>query len=212
MLIAVEGIDGAGKNTLVTAVRKQLEERGISTTSMGFPAYGLTLFADLADDALHGKLGDTPESAWAMALLFALDRRDRREAIVTAMSDYDVVILDRYVASNAAYSWARTQDRDIVDWIESTEFGKFELPLPDVQVSLGTSVELAAERAQHREANDESRTRDVYERDSTLQTRTSEAYCAFAEEGWVSPWLVSSGDAHELVQWIVDNYQPAGSQ
>lgn len=205
MLIAVEGIDGAGKNTLVTAVRQQLEEHGVSTTSMGFPAYGQTLYADLADDALHGRLGDTAQSAWGMALLFALDRRERREAIVEAISAFDVVILDRYVASNAAYSWARTQSREIVDWIQTTEFEKFDLPLPDVQVYLGTSVQLAAERAEHREANDVSRTRDVYERDASLQDRTSAAYQSFAAENWASPWLVSNGNSDELTQWIVDS-------
>ena len=143
MIVAIEGIDGAGKNTLVGAVETALADEGVSVARLGFPAYGLTPFADFADDALHGRLGDVAESAWAMALLFALDRRDRREAIAAAAESHDVLMLDRYVASNAAYSWARTGDRAIVDWVREQEFGVHGLPVPDLQVHLGTAVDEA---------------------------------------------------------------------
>ncbi|MCG7245575.1 dTMP kinase [Corynebacterium sp. MSK032] len=204
MIIAVEGIDGAGKNTLVTAVTNQLRSQGHSVSSMTFPAYRQTIFADFADQALHGQLGDTADSAWAMALLFALDRKERREAIVDAVRENDVLIIDRYVASNAAYSLARTQDPAIVGWIEKTEFGDFQLPLPDVQVCLATSVGVAADRARKREASDVQRTRDAYEKDSGLQERTLAAYQKFAEGSWQSPWLMLTGDdgADRLVEWI----------
>ncbi|KAA0879011.1 dTMP kinase [Corynebacterium amycolatum] len=204
LIIAVEGIDGAGKNTLVTAVTNQLRSQGHSVSSMTFPAYRQTIFADFADQALHGQLGDTADSAWAMALLFALDRKERREAIVDAARENDVLIIDRYVASNAAYSLARTQDPVIVEWIEKTEFGDFQLPLPDVQVCLATSVGVAADRARKREASDVQRTRDAYEKDSGLQERTLAAYQKFAEGSWQSPWLMLTGDdgADRLVEWI----------
>lgn len=204
MIIAVEGIDGAGKNTLVTAVTNQLRSQGHSVSSMTFPAYRQTIFADFADQALHGQLGDTADSTWAMALLFALDRKERRQAIVDAARENDVLIIDRYVASNAAYSLARTQNPAIVEWIEKTEFEDFQLPLPDVQVCLATSVGVAADRARKREASDVQRTRDAYEKDSGLQERTLVAYQMFAEGSWQSPWLMLTGDdgADRLVEWI----------
>ncbi|STB95076.1 thymidylate kinase [Corynebacterium amycolatum] len=204
LIIAVEGIDGAGKNTLVTAVTNQLRSQGHSVSSMTFPAYRQTIFADFADQALHGQLGDTADSAWAMALLFALDRKERRQAIVDAARENDVLIIDRYVASNAAYSLARTQDPAIVEWIEKTEFGDFQLPLPDVQVCLATSVGVAADRARNREASDMQRTRDTYEKDAGLQERTLAAYQKFAGGSWQSPWLMLTGDdgADRLVEWI----------
>ncbi len=205
MIVAIEGIDGAGKNTLVGAVETALADEGVSVARLGFPAYGLTPFADFADDALHGRLGDVAESAWAMALLFALDRRDRREAIVAAAESHDVLMLDRYVASNAAYSWARTGDRAIVDWVREQEFGVHGLPVPDLQVHLGTAVDEAARRARHRESVDSSRTRDAYERDGGLQDRTYRAYADLAAEGWASPWLRSEGDAGELVTRTLDS-------
>lgn len=209
MIIAIEGIDGAGKNTLVTALTDSLRARGLIVEKMTFPAYRQTIFADFADQALHGQLGDTAESAWAMALLFALDRKDRREAIAQAERDSDILIIDRYVASNAAYSFARTGDRAIVDWIERTEFSEFGLPTPDLQVCLATPVEVAADRARSRERSDASRVCDVYEKDGSLQSRTLSAYSDLAASEWVSPWLFLTGDdgASVLDEWIATNFR-----
>ncbi len=208
MIVAVEGIDGAGKNTLVQASTARLQSQGLTVATFAFPAYGQTLYADLADAALHGRLGDAANSAWGMALLFALDRKERREALVAAAASHDVVIIDRYVASNAAYSRARTGGEDIVTWIEHTEFFSFELPLPDVQVCLDTAVSVAADRAQSREAHDAQRSRDVYERDASLQERTLAAYRELAARNWVSPWLLLDSDAtsaERLSDWIVSS-------
>lgn len=209
MIIAIEGIDGAGKNTLVTALTDSLRARGLIVEKMTFPAYRQTIFADFADQALHGQLGDTAESAWAMALLFALDRKDRRGAIAQAERDSDILIIDRYVASNAAYSFARTGDRAIVDWIERTEFSEFGLPTPDLQVCLATPVEVAADRARSRERSDASRVCDVYEKDGSLQSRTLSAYSDLAASEWVSPWLFLTGDdgASVLDEWIATNFR-----
>lgn len=75
LLVAVEGVDGAGKNTLTRKVSALLESSGKHVSHIAFPRYG-TLHADLAAVALHGEMGDLVESAYAMATLFALDRRE----------------------------------------------------------------------------------------------------------------------------------------
>ncbi|MBV7294815.1 dTMP kinase [Corynebacterium sp. TAE3-ERU12] len=189
MIIAIEGIDGAGKNTLTTQLHDQLTAAGKTVTRLGFPNYGATLFADLADDALHGRLGDTADSAWAMALLFALDRRDSSGALASAVDSHDVVLLDRYVASNVAYTLARTMDSTIIGWLEELEFGRFELPRPQLTVYLEAPVELAAQRAAGREVADAARTRDRYERDADLQSRTAAAYRQLADAQFGGPWI-----------------------
>lgn len=206
MIIAIEGIDGAGKATLTRGVAEELQGRGVGVVKRGFPAYGRTQFADFADDALHGRLGDTVDSAWAMALLFALDRRDLFAA--EPIDNAGVLLLDRYVASNAAYSLARTGDPEIVDWIRRTEFGRFELPKPDLTVYLQAPVHLAASRAQGREAVDDTRRRDAYERDGGLQQRTADAYLRLAEEGFGGTWVIVDADApaEESVAQVLQAY------
>lgn len=195
MIIAVEGIDGAGKNTLVTAVRK---ETGADV--LAFPRYDDSVHASLAADALHGRMGDLTDSAYGMAMLFALDRAGAVDKLRRYRDSRDVLILDRYVASNAAYSWARTRDEGIVDWVAQLEFGRLGLPEPDLQVLLSTDPAEAARRAKWREATDASRARDAYERDGGLQQRTFDAYVALAERSWHSPWVMTDDSAEILAR------------
>ena len=107
MLIVIEGLDGAGKRTLTVGLQRAFEADGRSVTTLAFPRYGQSITADLASEALHGQHGDLASSVYAMATLFALDRAGAMDQIAALRREHDVVILDRYVASNAAYSAAR---------------------------------------------------------------------------------------------------------
>ena len=74
MLIAIEGVDGAGKRTLDDGLRRPSKQAGKSVATLAFPRYGQSVTADIAAEALHGKHGDLASSVYAMAMLFALDR------------------------------------------------------------------------------------------------------------------------------------------
>lgn len=186
VIIAIEGIDGAGKNTLVSALVEKLD-----ATVIGFPRYADSIHAQLAQRALYGQMGDLTDSAYAMATLFALDRYEALPQLRSFVHKPSVLLLDRYVASNAAYSAARTQDAAMVDWVADLEFRQLGLPVPDLQVLLNTPPELAAQRATMREQQDENRVRDRYESDSRLQERTAAMYQSLAEASWVSPWVIA---------------------
>jgi dTMP kinase len=193
VLIAIEGVDGAGKRTLADGLQAVFEAAGKSVASLAFPRYGQSVTADLAAEALHGQHGDLASSVYAMATLFALDRAGAVEQVAELQSDHDVVILDRYVASNAAYSAARLHqqaDGEAVQWVHDVEYGRLHLPVPDWQVLLGVSSELADQRARHRASLDASRERDAYERDAGLQQRTGAVYAGLAAAGWAGRWLV----------------------
>jgi dTMP kinase len=197
VLIAIEGVDGAGKRTLTQGLRATFEADGRSVAQLAFPRYGQSVHADLAAEALRGGHGDLATSVYAMAALFALDRSDAKPEIARLCAGHDVVILDRYVASNAAYSAARLHqgaDGDVVEWVADLEFGRFDMPAPDWQVLLAVPTELAAERARRREAADADRARDAYERDDGLQRRTGAAYAALAAADWCGRWAVAGPD------------------
>jgi dTMP kinase len=198
VLIAIEGVDGAGKRTLTEGLRSSFEAAGRSVAQLAFPRYHHSVHADLASEALHGEHGDLADSAYAMAVLFALDRAGARSDIEGLLASADVVILDRYVASNAAYSAARLHqdvDGDVVEWVRALEFDRFAMPVPDWQLLLAVPTELAAQRARHRAETEADRARDAYERDDGLQRRTSDAYAALAAAEWGGPWLVAGPDA-----------------
>ncbi len=193
MLIAIEGVDGSGKRTLTQGLSKAFRAAGKSVATLAFPRYGRSVIADVAAEALHGEHGDLASSAYAMAMLFALDRAGAVEEIESLGRDHDVVILDRYVASNAAYTAARLREDaagDAVAWVHRLEYQRLRLPPPDRQVLLAVSAELAAQRARHRADNEPGRARDSYERDDELQQRTGAVYAELAAAGWGGRWLV----------------------
>ncbi|OBA57235.1 thymidylate kinase [Mycobacterium sp. 1100029.7] len=197
MLIAIEGVDGSGKRTLTEGLRGAFESAGKSVSTMAFPRYGQSVTADIAAEALHGEHGDLASSVYAMAMLFALDRAGAIEDIAALLRHHDVLILDRYVASNAAYSAARLhQDAagDVVAWVQALEYQRLGLPAPDVQVLLGVSTELAGQRARSRAESDPGRARDSYERDDGLQQRTGAVYAQLAAAHWGGRWLVVDKD------------------
>jgi dTMP kinase len=197
VLIAIEGVDGAGKRTLTTGLRDAFEAADKSVASLAFPRYERSIPADLAAEALRGGHGDLAESVYAMAVLFALDRAGAREEIAELTATHDVVILDRYVASNAAYSAARLQqaaDGEVVEWVRTLEYERLHLPKPDAQVLLAVPAELAAARADSRAAEDAARAKDAYERDDGLQRRTGEVYAALAAAHWCGRWLIAGPD------------------
>jgi dTMP kinase len=149
-LVVIEGLDGAGKRTLADGLVGALTARGAKVAHMQFPRYGIDVHADLIRDALYGRVGDLPDSAYAMAVLFALDRRDAAAELRELRSRYDVVLLDRYVASNAAYHAARLyEDADgaFVEWVRALEVDRFGVPVPDIQLLLRVPVTVAAARA-----------------------------------------------------------------
>jgi dTMP kinase len=192
VLIVIEGLDGSGKRTLTQGLQDAWEARGASVATLAFPRYGQSVPADVAAEALHGDHGDLAASVYAMAMLFALDRAGAADQISDLRVRHDIVLLDRYVASNAAYSAARLQqdaDGDVVDWVYRLEYQRLGLPNPDYQLLLDVSVELAGERARHREANEAGRARDAYERDGGLQQRTGAVYSGLADADWGGPWL-----------------------
>ena len=88
-------------------------------------------------------------------------------------------LVDRYVASNAAYGAARLHQNacgEFVAWVRDLEIDRFDLPVPDRHLLLDVPRAVAAERAAHRERTEQGRERDRYESDAGLQDRTGAVY------------------------------------
>jgi len=204
-LVVIEGLDGAGKRTLADRLAAAIEGR---VARFAFPRYTEDVHAELGRDALYGRMGDLAASVHAMAVLFALDRRAAAPALLAALAEHDVVLVDRYVASNAAYGAARLHEDAagaFVPWVHALEIERFGIPLPDHQLYLAVPLEVAAARAAHRERTETDRVRDAYESDDGLQERTGAVYAQLAAMGWLSPWTVLDGapDVQALAARIV---------
>ena len=109
MLVVLEGIDGSGKGTQARLLVDALARRGFTARLFSFPCYDETFFGREVGRYLNGAFGDLhsvpPEFA---ALLYAGDRLEKRDELLVALRDADVVVCDRYVPSNFAHQAART--------------------------------------------------------------------------------------------------------
>ncbi|TWF92777.1 dTMP kinase [Saccharopolyspora dendranthemae] len=208
-LIVIEGLDGAGKRTLARGITAELTARGCAVSSAAFPRYTEDVHAELVAEALRGRHGDLGSSVHGMAVLYALDRRAAADALRAELDAHDVVLLDRYVASNAAYGAARLHehaDGDFVSWVRDLEITRFGLPEPDLQILLRVPADVAAGRAEHRERTEADRGRDRFESDSSLQQRCAEVYSELADADWWTPWVVVDGVADVDFSVLVDEH------
>jgi dTMP kinase len=206
-LVVVEGLDGAGKRTLSDALCTALAARGARVARFAFPRYDTDVHAELAREALYGHHGDLAASVHGMALLFALDRRAAAPQLRAALASHDVVLVDRYVSSNAAYNAARLHqpgDGAFAAWVRELEVDRFGIPVPDHQLLLAVPRAVAAERAAHRERTEAGRVRDAYESDAGLQERTAVAYAQLAAVSWLSPWTVLDGSGTVDAEALAD--------
>ncbi len=198
-LIVLEGLDGSGKATLAARLVSAWRASGLTVGSLAFPRYGASVFADLVQEALYGRLGDLGQSVYGPALLFALDRRDARQILLDLLDSNDVVLLDRYITSNAAYTAARLGGpglgTGIPQWIAELEVGRFQLPVPELQILLDVPVDVAQARALGRADENSARALDTFEADGDLQQRTAAMYRTLAANGYLSPWRVLRPDA-----------------
>jgi dTMP kinase len=193
VLIAIEGADGVGKNTTATHLRETLASGGKTATIIGFPRYGETLAGVMIGHLLAGELS-VPATPHAAATLYALDRFEWRETIAAAAAAYEVVIFDRYIASNMAYQAARLpegEERAMMDWILALETGQFALPRPTLSIYLDTPWELAREQILKKaQRSYTERSFDEYEADVALQARVRANYESIVAADLLGPWRI----------------------
>ena len=208
-LLAIEGGDGAGKATAAAGVVTALHARGRSATVISFPRYGDTVGGQVLGDFLAGRLA-TPVTPQAAAVLYALDRFESRDHLLEAIAAHDVVVLDRYIASNIAYQAAKVPAADapaLRDWVLALECGQFQLPAADLQIYLDTPVAVARDLiARKRRRSYTDRTYDENEADLALQQRVRDNYAAMAAASLGGRWATVPGPPRtpeEVVDGII---------
>lgn len=103
LLVALEGIDGAGKSTLQRALAAALRRRGLSVRCRREPA-----------DRRLGALAQTAsvDDAWTGAVYFTVDRYRARPQLERDLRRYDVVLTDRSYFSTLAYQGSALTSAD----------------------------------------------------------------------------------------------------
>jgi dTMP kinase len=217
VLLALEGIDGSGKGTQAARLADAARAAGFSVASFSFPTYDGNPFAEAIAGYLNGDFGSADEVHPELAaLLYAADRFHAKPQLLAALESHDLVILDRYVASNAAHQGAKLQGEDrrrLLDWLEAVEYGEFALPRPDLVVLLDTPVALARTLVARKGARGYTTLEaDIHEADAAHTAATREVYLELAaRDNWrVVSTAADDGELRDVEEIADEIWESAG--
>ena len=185
MLVVLEGLDGAGKSTQVKKLRTYLESLSGSLEYIHFPRYDAPVYGDLISRFLRGDFGSNEQvHPQLVALLFAEDRHGAAPQMKEILSAGGNILLDRYVYSNIAYQCAKLKDdkeaEALREWIFNTEYGDFQLPVPDLNIFLDVPISFVESKLKS-QRNGQDRDyleggQDIHEADIEFQKRVRSIY------------------------------------
>lgn len=202
VLVAIEGIDGSGKGTQAARLHERCQAEGVRSSLIGFPRYDQTLFGKSIGDFLNGRFGALDEvHPFLASLLYAGDRFESRDHVKSMMESNQIVIFDRYIASNIAHQGAKLngdERTEFIRWIEQIEYDIYQMPRLDRTILL----DLPASNAQELVAEKAARTytdkvADLQEADQSYLANVRQVYLQLAEQD--SNWIkIESLKAEQL--------------
>ena len=110
LYVAMEGIDGSGKTTLVGNIMPRLKDAGLSIDTMKYPRHRSSESVEAVND--RGTVVGQRE----LNIDMARERADDAPAVL--QMDCDIVIFDRYVGSGLAYGMANGFEEK---WLKSLD-------------------------------------------------------------------------------------------
>lgn len=177
-LIVFEGTDGSGKATQARMMAERLTKEGVNFHVIDFPRYG-NPFAEPARLYLQGALGSKPGdvSAYSASVLYAVDRfASYKEDWGKAYEAGEVILANRYTTSNAVHQASKLPDDErmvFLEWLFDLEYGKLELPEPDMVIYLDLPTDISEQMMRRREAATGT-TADIHEQDAAYLRRCRE--------------------------------------
>ena len=184
-LIVFEGTDGSGKATQARLMAQRLEREGVKYREIDFPRYG-SPFAEPARLYLQGVLGTRPGdvSAYAASVFYAVDRyASYKEDWGAAYEAGELILANRYTTSNAVHQASKLpagEREAYLEWLFDLEYGRLELPEPDLVIYLDLPTDLSEKMMRRREAETGSKA-DIHERDDAYLRRCRESAREIAE-------------------------------
>ncbi|MBE6753332.1 MAG: thymidylate kinase [Ruminococcaceae bacterium] len=178
ILIAIEGLDGCGKNTQAERLAERLCAAGKNARCISFPDYDCPSSAPVRM-YLGGELGGSPDdvNAYAASSFFAVDR------VISYKRDWErfyndggIVIANRYTTSNAPHQMSKLppeQWDEFLAWLFDYEYRLLGMPEPNTVIMLTMPREISKRLLSERYKGDPDK-EDIHERASEYMLRCAE--------------------------------------
>lgn len=213
-LIVLEGIDGSGKSTQFKKLTDRLKAEGLSFRQLVFPRYENSSSA-LVRAYLNGEFGQNPKdvNAYAASTFFFVDRYASYKTDWGAYyQSGGLVFCDRYTTSNAIHQGAKLPKSELsafLDWLYDFEFGKMELPKPDLVLYMDITLEVCLSQMARRQRETHTHG-DIHETNEAYLRACLETGAVAADRlGWRKIACTENGaarsvaDIHEEIYHIV---------
>lgn len=190
-LIAIDGLDGSGKQTQTELLGKTLSENKIPYRCLSFPTYDDEMCAQVKM-YLSGRFGDDPNAvnAYAASSFFGVDRYC--SYMLDWKKDYEagkVILANRYTSANAVHQLSKlgeSEGKEFLKWLMDFEFGKLGIPKPDAVVYLCLPPEISRELIEKR-SRETGVKMDIHERNfDYLEKSYKAALYSASELGWIT--------------------------
>lgn len=190
-LFIIEGIDGSGKSTQISLLKRRLFDQGADVEQIKFPNYESDSSA-LVRMYLSGKFGSEPSdvNAYAASAFYAVDRyASYKSEWGAAYGSGKVIISDRYVSSNIIHQSSKFRtDGEAVEfwsWLYDFEYNKMGIPQPDGVYFLDVPPDIALRQVERRYDGDESK-KDIHEKDVSYIRKCYETGLLACENGYMT--------------------------
>ena len=188
-LVVLEGLDGSGKSTQFELLKEYLINKGEKIKAISFPDYDQPSSA-LVKMYLNGEFSKNAQdiNAYAASSFYAVDRyASYKKFWEQDYKDGAFILAARYVTSNCIYQMVKLEENkwdEYVEWLEDYEYGRMELPKPDLVIFLDMPIEISQKLMSGRYEGDESK-KDIHESNvKFLQSCRKAALYTAQKQGW----------------------------
>ena len=198
VLIALDGLDGSGKETQTRLLEEALKAKGIPCRSVSFPTYDDQMSAAVKL-YLSGAFGSDPHAVngYAASVFYGVDRYC--SYMLDWKKDYEagmVILANRYTTANAVHQLSKLPEEEydgFLQWLFDLEYGKMGLPEPNLVLYLCVPPEVSTSLIQSR-SSQTGRATDIHENDKKHLTDSYKAALYSAEKlGWAKIDCASDG-------------------
>lgn len=180
IFIVIEGTDGSGKSTQLELLKQRLQQTKHKVTHIHFPRYE-NESSFFVRQYLKGQYGSANDvGPYTGSVFYAMDRFQAAHEIKQALDEGQIVICDRYVASNMAHQGNKFSNseerRGYYIWLDNFEFEVLKIPRPDINFVLSNSIEIIKDRLNAKESSSAHIKKDIHEKDLSHIEKSLEVY------------------------------------
>lgn len=210
-VVAIEGTDGAGKETQTALVVANLRKRGYKVGTMSFPVY-----TSITGQTIKKMLVEGKACVYERANMYAADRLAHKYELAELIRCNDFVILDRYIGSMVAYGCAMIDSEyngnicnvtpslpvnvnSFVDYVQNLELNVNVMPVVNLNLALTVKPEITRQLMANRGEL------DANEKSTLLQEAVYQFYYSMQDREKSNHFMLRYAEYFDQLDCVGDN-------